>query len=111
MGRSCATARSMNFVVVGEIGEHAQIRTEGDNRDKVRCSHLLLEEFFGSVVGALDVIGGHRSEIEKEDEHAAVANLVANGLRKAAVLGAIDGDDDGLLVGGGRRSRWLPMSS
>ena len=85
--------------VIREIREDREVRGKSDDGDDVRFGHLLLDEFLGGVVGADQIVGLHRGEIEEQDDQAAVAQLIAGrggGGRVGAFV--IHGDYDGFRV-------------
>ena len=89
--------------IVREIGPHRQAGSIGDNRDQVGAGHLLLDELQRGIVSARDVVSLHRRQIEEQDEHPAIADLVAYRFCRGRSVGAINRDDDGLCIVGLRR--------
>ena len=86
-------------MIVGEIREDCKFRGKSDDGDDVGFGHLLLDEFFGGVVGADQIVGLHGSEVEEEDDQAAVAQLVAGGCGGGCVRAfVIHRDYDGFRV-------------
>ena len=73
------------------------MRAEDDDRDKIGRGQLLRQEFFGGIVRAGDVVGFHRGEIEEKDEHAAVADFIADSFLDAW-RAAINRNHNGLRV-------------
>ena len=63
--------------IVREVREDRELRAKSDDGDEVGLGHLLLDEFFGGVVGADQIVGLHGGEIEEQDDQAAVAHLIA----------------------------------
>ena len=60
-------------------------------------------------MSARDVVGLHRGQIEEQDEHAAIANLVAYCFRGGRIIGAINCNHDGLCVVGLHRLHLLDV--
>ena len=84
------------------------VRRERDERDHVGGQHFVLDEFFGGVDAAIDLLGVHAGEIEEQEHEAAIARVDLNGIRRvkqASVRRVACGAGDGGFGGacGGER--------
>ena len=86
--------------IVGEIREHREARAEHHHGNQIGGRHLLLQKFLRCRVRAENVVRLHRSHVEEQDDHAAVADRVRDGVGAGTFV--IHGHDDRLGVVLGR---------
>src|SRR6202041_1202976 len=71
---------------------------EHHNRNQIGGGHLLFQKFLGRCMGSQDVVGLHRGHVEKQHDHAAVADRVGNGVGGGRRPVVVHGNDDGRSV-------------
>ena len=71
------------ITIVGEIGDHVELIAKRNHADKIGGSHLPAEELFRCERGTRQIVGLQRSKVEEKNDHAAIALLLPNFLRRS----------------------------
>ena len=71
-----------------EVGEHAERRPDGRDRDEIRGGHLLVDVLPGRLHRALHVLGLHRADVEDQRDQPPAGHHVGRHRRRAAAAGS-----------------------